>query len=56
MKEGQAVGKTVARETKIEKKLRKQERVGGKQEEGNLSKGREDQKIIRDGCAFALER
>lgn len=56
MKEGRAFGKKRARETKIEKKLRKQERVGGKQEEGDLSKGEEDQKIIRDGFEFALER
>lgn len=53
MKAGRAVGKARVTETKIEGAS---ERVGGNQEEGDHSEGKEDRKIIRDGYAFAHER
>lgn len=51
-------GRTVRGEGESRRnKDRGKHRVGGKQEEGDHSEGKEeDQEIIRDGCAFALER
>lgn len=51
------MGKERVRETKIQGKIEGERRVGGKQEEGDHSEGKEeDPKIIRDGYAFAHER
>ncbi|KAM7368173.1 hypothetical protein PAMP_014419 [Pampus punctatissimus] len=56
MKERWAMGKETVRETKIEGN-RGTERVGGKQEEGDHSEGKEeDRKIIRERYAFAHKR
>ena len=52
MKKGRAIGKERAREKRIEGAG-----VGGKQEDGDHSEGKEeDRKIIRHAYAFAHER
>lgn len=51
------MGKERVREAKIQGRIEGERSVGGKQEEGDHSEGKEeDPKIIRDGYAFAHER